>query len=60
MFYAARRSCERFCQAGPPSKRRAQPANPQHYRGLPEKLQAQGIDPRVPWRYNFKLDFRFK
>jgi hypothetical protein len=32
----------------------------QHYQGLPEKLQAQGINPRVPWLYNFKLDFRFK
>lgn len=31
-----------------------------HYQGLPEKLQAQNIDPRVPWLYNFKLDFRFK
>jgi hypothetical protein len=32
----------------------------QHYQNLPEKLQAQNIDPRVPWLYNFKLDFRFK
>ncbi len=32
----------------------------QHYQGLPEKLQAQNVDPRVPWLYNFKLDFRFK
>jgi hypothetical protein len=32
----------------------------QHYEGLPEKLQADGIDPRVPWLYDFKLDFRFK
>lgn len=32
----------------------------QHYQNLPEKLQAQGINPRVPWLYNFKLDFRFK
>ena len=31
-----------------------------HYEDLPEKLQAQNIDPRVPWLYNFKLDFRFK
>lgn len=31
-----------------------------HYENLPEKLMAQGIDPRVPWLYNFKLDFRFK
>jgi len=32
----------------------------QHYQNLPEQLQAQGIDPHVPWLYNFKLDFRFK
>jgi len=31
-----------------------------HYEGLPEKLQAEGIDPRVPWLYGLKLDFRFK
>ncbi len=32
----------------------------QHYQNLPQKLQAEGINPRVPWLYNFKLDFRFK
>lgn len=32
----------------------------QHYQDLPQKLQAQNIDPRVPWLYNFKLDFRFR
>lgn len=26
----------------------------------PQKLEAEGIDPRVPWLYGFKLDFRFK
>jgi len=31
-----------------------------HYENLPEKLEAEGIDPRVPWLYNFKVDFRFK
>jgi hypothetical protein len=31
-----------------------------HYENLPEKLQAEKVDPRVPWLYNFKLDFRFK
>lgn len=31
-----------------------------HYENLPEKLQAESIDPRVPWLYNFKVDFRFK
>jgi len=32
----------------------------QHYEGLPDKLAAQGVDPRIPWLYDFKLDFRFK
>lgn len=32
----------------------------QHYQNLPEKLISEGIDPRIPWLYNFKLDFRFK
>jgi len=32
----------------------------QHYEHLPAKLQAQGINPHVPWLYDFKLDFRFK
>ena len=32
----------------------------QHYQDLPHKLEAQHLDPRVPWLYNFKLDFRFK
>ena len=31
-----------------------------HYQGLPEKLAAEGIDPRIPWLYDFKLDFRFR
>ena len=31
-----------------------------HYENLPQKLQNQGVDPRVPWLYNFKLDFRFR
>ena len=31
-----------------------------HYEGLPDKLAAQHIDPRIPWLYNFKLDFRFR
>lgn len=30
-----------------------------HYENLPERLEAQDIDPRVPWLYNLKLDFRF-
>ena len=32
----------------------------QHYQGLPEKLLSEGIDPKIPWLYNYKLDFRFK
>jgi hypothetical protein len=31
-----------------------------HYESLPEKLQAEGINPAIPWLYDFKLDFRFK
>jgi Transposase DDE domain len=32
----------------------------QHYEGLPQKLHAENVDPRVPWLYNYKLDFRFR
>ena len=31
-----------------------------HYQDLPSKLEADKIDPHIPWLYNFKLDFRFK
>jgi hypothetical protein len=31
-----------------------------HYEGLPGKLSAERVDPRIPWLYNYKLDFRFK
>ena len=31
-----------------------------HLENLPEKLQIEGVDPRIPWLYNFKLDFRFR
>ena len=31
-----------------------------HYHGLPHILRAEGIDPHIPWLYNFQLDFRFK
>jgi len=38
--------------------------NPTHlesqFSNLPAKLQAEGIDPRLPWLYDFKLDFRFR
>ena len=40
------------------------PPNPEllrhHYENLPEKLAAEGVDPRLPWLFNFKLDFRFR
>jgi hypothetical protein len=29
------------------------------YANLPTRLSAEGIDPRIPWLYGFKLDFRF-
>ncbi len=32
----------------------------QHYQNLPQKLQSQGINPKIPWLFDFKLDFRFK
>ena len=32
----------------------------EHYENLPGKLQAEGINPSVPWLYGLKLDFRFK
>jgi hypothetical protein len=31
-----------------------------HYANLPQKLAQAGINPEIPWLYNFKLDFRFK
>lgn len=31
-----------------------------HYQNLPGKLTSEGINPKVPWLYDFKLDFRFK
>ena len=32
----------------------------QHYTRLPQRLARSGIDPRVPWLCNFKVDFVFK
>jgi len=32
----------------------------EHFENLPQQLEKEGLDPRVPWLYNFKLDFRFK
>jgi hypothetical protein len=34
--------------------------DPSRYENLPRILQAEGVDPRIPWLYNFKLDFRFR
>ena len=31
-----------------------------HYEDLPRKLSSQGIEPTVPWLYNYRLDFRFR
>ena len=31
-----------------------------HFENLPQHLEQEGVNPRVPWLYNFKLDFRFK
>ncbi len=31
-----------------------------NYENLPEKLKAEGINPKVPWLFNYKVDFRFK
>jgi len=31
-----------------------------NYEDLPSHLESDGIDPRIPWLCNFKLDFRFK
>ncbi len=32
----------------------------QHFENLPQRLAHEGVDPRVPWLYDFKLDFRFR
>ena len=32
----------------------------QHYENLPQILEREHVDPRIPWLYNFKLDFRFR
>jgi len=32
----------------------------EHFENLPQRLQKESVDPRIPWLYNFKLDFRFK
>jgi len=30
------------------------------YQHLPQKLEEEGINPKMPWLYDLKLDFRFK
>jgi hypothetical protein len=32
----------------------------QCYAGLPHRLADEHVDPRIPWLYGFKLDFRFR
>lgn len=34
--------------------------NPQDYINLPAKLMTEGINPKIPWLYDYKLDFKFK
>ncbi len=31
-----------------------------HYEKLPEHLATDGVNPEIPWLYNYKLDFRFR
>ncbi len=31
-----------------------------HFENLPKQLEQEKVDPRIPWLYNFKLDFRFR
>jgi len=31
-----------------------------NYQGLPVKLISEGINPKMPWLYEYKLDFKFK
>lgn len=31
-----------------------------HFEQLPEKLAREGVNPEIPWLFNFKIDFRFK
>lgn len=30
------------------------------YQHLPRKLEEEGVNPKIPWLYNYKIDFRFK
>ena len=31
-----------------------------HYENLPHILERENVNPRIPWLYDFKLDFRFR
>jgi hypothetical protein len=31
-----------------------------HYENLPKILEHENVDPRIPWLFDYKLDFRFK
>jgi hypothetical protein len=31
-----------------------------HYVDLPKKLEREGINPKIPWLHDYKVDFRFK
>ncbi|MGF1671620.1 MAG: transposase [Balneolaceae bacterium] len=31
-----------------------------HYQNLPQILASEGVCPKIPWLFDFKLDFRFK
>lgn len=31
-----------------------------HYQNLPQILASEGVNPKIPWLFDFKLDFRFK
>ena len=30
------------------------------FEDMPRRLDREGVDPRIPWLYNLKLDFRFR
>ena len=32
----------------------------QHYENMPQILESEGVNPKIPWLFDFKLDFRFK
>ena len=32
----------------------------EQFEHLPERLRAENVDPRIPWLYDYPLDFRFR